>query len=214
MSAIDTLLSLVSAEGTAAHRYPGSETMVRGPEAARNVADTIHHFCLLHGRHPGVVDHALTRARDGAQHDVLLSLAAGFAEERAFLAKLVVAVGPLPSTPGQAHTEAAVLAQHHAIDMLAQSDRAGCAMGAAVAVVADWLSIRGVLNHAAERLSIETPGLALPGLAQMRAVIGGLTMTTGMERALVFGGQQIVAQHRGLWDLLEARSSAREQAFQ
>jgi hypothetical protein len=212
--AIDTLLSLVSVEGTAAHRYPVSEAMMRGPEAARNVADAIHYFCLLHGRSPGVVDHALARTTDEAQRKILVMLADRFADERAFLAKLVVAVGPLPSTPGQANTETAVLAQHHAIDMLAQSDRAGCALGATVAVLTDWLAIRAVLNHAAERLSVETPDLALPNITKMRTLIGDLTMTPGMERALVFGGQQIVAQHHGLWDLLEARSIAREQALQ
>lgn len=212
-SAIDTLLSFVEAEGTAAHRYPVSDVMIRGPEAARNVADAIHHFCLLHGRHPGVVDHALARTTDEAQRDVLATLANEFAEERAFLTKLVVAVGPLPSTPGQAETESTVLAQHHAIDMLAQSDRMGCALGAAVAVMVDWLAIRAVLDHAGERLSVAIPAVALPDLAQIRGLVGSLAMTPGMERALVFGGQQVVAQHRGLWDLLEARSIAREHAL-
>lgn len=197
-----------------AHRYPKSEAMVRGPEAARNVADAVHHFCLLHGRHPSVVDHALTRTTDEAQHEFLTALAAGFTTERAFLTKLVVAVGPLPSTPGQANTETAVLAQHHAIDMLAQSDRAGCALGAAIAVATDWLAIRGLLNHAAERLSIAAPALTLPESTGTRTLIADLMLNPGMERALLFGGQQIVAQHRGLWDLLEARSIAREHALQ
>jgi hypothetical protein len=30
-----------------------------------------------------------------------------------------------------------------------------------------------------------------------------------VERALLFGAEQIVVQHHGLWDLLEARSEAR-----
>ena len=40
--------------------------------------------------------------------------------ERATLVKLVAAVGPLPSTPGQAETEAAIAGQRHALDMLAR----------------------------------------------------------------------------------------------
>jgi hypothetical protein len=212
--AIDTLLSIVGTEGTIAHRYPRSEVMIRGAEAARNVADAIHHFCLLHGRHPSVVDHARSRATDDAQRELLDMLADGFGQERAFLARLVVAVGPLPSTPGQANTETAVLAQHHAIDMLAQSDRAGCSLGAAIAVLVDWLAIRAVLDHAGERLSVAGPALKLPDAITMRTLISAQSMTTGMERAMVFGGQQIVAQHRGLWDLLEARSIAREHAYQ
>jgi hypothetical protein len=34
-------------------------------------------------------------------------------------------------------------------------------------------------------------------------------MSPAMERAISFGAQQILAQHRGLWDLLEARQLAR-----
>lgn len=214
MPAIDTLLSVVGAEGTVAHRYPRSEVMIRGADAARNVADAVHHFCLLHGRHPSVVDHARSRANDDTQRELLDTLAESFGEERAFLARLVVAVGPLPSTPGQANTETAVLAQHHAIDMLAQSERVGCSLGAAIAVIADWIAIRAVLDHAGERLSVAAPSLKLPDLATLRALIAAQPLSVGMERAMVFGGQQIIAQHRGLWDLLGARSIAREHAFQ
>lgn len=211
-TSVDALLAIVRKDGTATHRYPLSDVMFRGPEAARNVADAVHHFCLLHGRHPSVVDLAMARATDDAQRELLNMLADNFADERAFLAKLVVAVGPLPSTPGQADTETAVLAQHHAIDMLAQSERAGCALGAAVAVITDWLSTRAIFNHAAERLSIQVPVVTLPDARTVRILVGNLSMTPGMERALIFGGQQIIAQHRGLWDLLEARSVARANA--
>jgi len=31
----------------------------------------------------------------------------------------------------------------------------------------------------------------------------------GIERAMAFGAQQILHQHRGLWDVLEARRLAR-----
>jgi len=30
-----------------------------------------------------------------------------------------------------------------------------------------------------------------------------------LERAIMFGVQQLLVQHRGLWDLLEARAEAR-----
>ena len=50
-----------------------------------------------------------------------------FAGERAYLARLAVAAGPVPSTPGAGDSDAAVLGQRHAIEMLAQSERNGCA---------------------------------------------------------------------------------------
>ena len=48
---------------------------------------------------------------------------------------------------------------------------------------------------------------SVPNLAQ-----GALTMLGAQpsaERAMAFGARQLLAQHRGLWDLLEARASAR-----
>jgi hypothetical protein len=205
----DALLALVRAEGTAAHAHPASGVLITGPESARNVADIVHLLCLLHGRHPGVVDHAIGRVGDGAAHAFLVEAAEAFAAERALLTKLVVAVGPLPSTPGQADTETAVLAQHHALDMLAQSERGGCAFGAALAVIADWASIRSVLDMAAKRLSIDVAPSELPSEDAIAHVIRNAENTSAADRAMLFGAQQIVAQHRGLWDLLEARALAR-----
>ncbi|MEY2927932.1 MAG: hypothetical protein RL367_2409, partial [Pseudomonadota bacterium] len=54
-----TILStLVDAEGTGAHRYTVSHDLLAGTHAPRNLADIVHHICILHGRHPGVADHA------------------------------------------------------------------------------------------------------------------------------------------------------------
>jgi hypothetical protein len=203
------LIALVRAEGSAAHCHPISEVLTNGPEAARNVADIVHLLCLLHGRHPGVVDHAIDRITNDAARAFLTDAADAFARERALLTKLVVAVGPLPSTPGQADTETAVLAQHHAIDMLAQSERSGCAFGAALALLADWAAIRPVLETAARRLSLDIEKSALPNAAMISSIICAAANSEAADRAMLFGAQQIVAQHRGLWDLLEARAIAR-----
>lgn len=205
----DALLALVRVEGTASHRHSTAEALVKGPEAARNVADVVHLLCLLHGRHPGAVDHAVFRASDAATKAFLTETAEAFAEERALLAKLVVAVGPQPSTPGQAESESAVLAQHHAIDMLAQSERDGCALGAAMAIVADWVAMRTVLDAIAKRVSVDVQPSKLPDADAIAAAIRAASTGAGMERAMLFGAQQIIAQHRGLWDLLEARAIAR-----
>ena len=205
----DALLALVVAEGSAAHLHPKSDVLTQGAEAARNVADIVHLLCLLHGRHPGVVDHAINRVTNTATRAFLSDAADAFSHERALLTKLVVAVGPLPSTPGQADTETTVLAQHHAIDMLAQSERTGCALGAALALIADWSAVRPVLETAARRLSLDIDKSDLPGATVIASAIRGADNTAAADRAMLFGAQQIIAQHRGLWDLLEARSVAR-----
>ena len=205
----DALMALVRAEGSASHRHPTSDVLTQGPEAARNVADIVHLLCLLHGRHPGVIDHAIARVAKAETRAFLSDAADAFANERALLTRLVVAVGPLPSTPGQADTETAVLAQHHAVDMLAQSERTGCAFGAALALIADWTAVRPVLDVAARRLSLEIDKSELPNAAVLASVIRTADNSPAEDRAMLFGAQQIVAQHRGLWDLLEARAVAR-----
>jgi hypothetical protein len=205
----DVLLSLVQAEGSASHRHPKADVLTHGPEAARNVADIVHLLCLLHGRHPGVVDHAIDRVANPVTRAFLSDAADAFAHERALLTRLVVAVGPLPSTPGQADTETTVLHQHHAIDMLAQSERTGCAFGAALALIADWAAVRTVLDNAARRLSLDFDKSELPNSDVIARVIRSADNGAAADRAMLFGAQQIVAQHRGLWDLLEARAVAR-----
>jgi hypothetical protein len=207
--AADALMALVRAEGSAAHRHPLSDVLTQGPEAARNVADIVHLLCLLHGRHPSVVDYAIDRVTNSATRAFLTDAADAFANERALLTKLVVAVGPLPSTPGQADTETTVLAQHHAIDMLAQSERTGCAFGTALALIADWSAVRPVLETAARRLSLEIARSDLPNANVITSVIRSAENSAAADRAMLFGAQQILAQHRGLWDLLEARATAR-----
>ncbi|NJS15489.1 MAG: hypothetical protein HC788_13915, partial [Sphingopyxis sp.] len=54
--------SLVAGDGTGAHPYVKSGKLSDGPDAMRNLADAVHFLCVLHGRHPGVVDHAARKA--------------------------------------------------------------------------------------------------------------------------------------------------------
>lgn len=203
------LFALVANEGSGAHRHVASDAMMRGPNAARDAADAVHHLALLYARYPGIADHAATRTADPVARGVIETMAGSFASERHVLARLVVAVGPVPSTPGQADAESAVIAQHHAIDMLGLSDRNGCATGAALALAADWAAIRPVLDHCGERLGLEIPRSSLDSPASLASSLSDVNFGMAAERAMLFGAQQIVAQHSGLWDLLEARSLAR-----
>lgn len=205
----DMLCNLVATDGSATHNYVSSEELAKGRHATRNLSDVVHQLCALHGRHPGVVDHAATRTAHIDARNWLISAVDGFAVERTFLTKLVVAAGPLPSTPGHSQSEAAVNGQRHALEMLAKSDRYGCAIGAAAALVMDWRAMRPLLVAAATRLGIEAPALSLPEESETISVVAAIAETPAIERAMTFGAQQILAQHRGLWDLLAARQIAR-----
>jgi hypothetical protein len=205
----DLLVSLSFADGSASHPYLKAEVLRSGREAVRNLADAAHYLCVLHGRFPGVIEHAQEHTAHPAAQGWLAAAAEAFSAERSLLTRLAVATGPLPSTPGQAECEAAVLQQRHALDMLAQSDRSGCALGAAVALALDWRAIRTVLDAAARRVSIEPQLCMLPDEDETRTVAMTVADSPAFERAMSFGAQQLLNQHRGLWDLLEAREAAR-----
>jgi hypothetical protein len=149
---------------------------------------------------------------DGNERQWFEQATGAFARERAYLSTLACAAGPIPSTAGQQQCETTALAQGHAIDMLGQSERRGCALGAAIAMALDWRAIRAVLDSAAARLDVTARPAALPDLHQTIALMDAQTGSPATERAMLFGAQQILAQHRGLWDLLATREMVRAKA--
>lgn len=207
--ATSALTALVVREASASHPHLRSLLSLANARDARNASDALHHLAMLHGRHPGVIDHAATRTLSSSARKALFSLADAFAGEREALGRLVVAAGPIPSTPGQAETEASIIAQHHAIDMLAQSERQGCGLGAALALALDWHAIRCVMDAAAKRFGVELADGSLPPVTTLGAIAEAAAESAAIERAMLFGAQQIVTQHRGLWDLLETRAAVR-----
>lgn len=203
----DLLTALARHEGSASHRYP-AQLAVR-TALARDLADAVHYLSTLYGRSPGVVDLAAAKLIPAPVRQWAEGAVAAFGRERAYLTRIVVAAGPVPSTPGQADSETAVIGQRHALEMLASSDRTGCALGAAMALVLDWRAIRGVLDAAAVRFGMEVPACALPSPDATADMAAALADEPRVQRALMFGAQQILLQQRGLWDLLEARRQAR-----
>jgi hypothetical protein len=205
------LIACVADHGSATHPYFGSDPLLAGAEATRNLADAIHFLCALHGRHPGIVDFAATRTIDPGGRIWLAGAADAVAAERALLNRIAVAAGPAPSTPGGSGSESAIIAQRSALATLAQSDRKGCALGAALAFAADWVPIRNIIDAAAKRFGLDAPPSGLGGHDQLRAVAEEAGESPATERALLFGAQQLALQHRALWDLLEARQQARRE---
>jgi hypothetical protein len=209
MTAAQLQLGRVEAEGSAEHPYRLRLMSASGPSHARDLADAVHLFCSLYGRHPGLIELALNNCAAGPVRDWLREASDAYERERLYLVRLTASVGPLPSTPGAAETEAALVAARHAIETLAGSERRGCALGAATALMADWPAIRALFDRAADRVGMQIPALTLPEHSSIVRVIGDGTDGPASERALGFGGEQLLLQNRGLYDLLEARSAAR-----
>ncbi len=232
----DGLSALVDAEGSAAHPHlrrlceadrrgmadrRGSDRGDRrsaAPELAQSdlsmarrvdLADAVHALCAIHGAHRGLADEAREHPAIGTAAGWLDHVAAALATERGYLARTVSAAGPLPSTPGQAATDAAFVTQRHAFHMLARSDRRGVALGAAAALALDWTAIRSVIGRAAEAYGLVLPAPTLPLTDETLTALSGVSDGASVERALLFGARALLDQHRTLWSLLEARAHAR-----
>ena len=212
VTASEAHLARVSAEGSARHRHLNNLLEASGSYAIKDLADAVHLLCSLHGRQPSLVEVALRNSQDKAAREWLARASEAFERERLYLVRLTSAVGPIPSTPGAAETEASLAAQRNALEILATSERTGCPLGAAAALVGDWWPIRRVLDRAASRAGLDVPAPALPDEASVVAVIEAAADTAARERALSFGSDQLLLQHRGLFDLLEARATARVDA--
>ena len=202
-------LARVAGEGSARHSQLTSLLDGAGPHAGRDIADAIHLLCSLHGHYPGLIEIALQRTPKGQVREWLSHASDAFERERLYLVRLTSAVGPLPSTPGAAETEASLVAARNALETLATSERDGCALGAATALVCDWWPVRRLLDRAAARVGTEAPAPALPDESSVVAIVDAAAITPGSARALAFGGEQLLLQHRALFDLLEARAEAR-----
>lgn len=210
--AAETVSALLVQDGTASHPYPLGPALDTGPAFSRNIADVLHYLCVLHGRQSDIIDLASLRHPASSTGVFLTGAARAFAVERAYLARLTVAAGPMPSTPGTADCEAALKQQAHTLSMLADSDRHGTAFGAALALVMDWHAVRVLMDRAGERLGLPGPDLHLPGIAECLGAAAAFASSAALERAVAFGVQQFLAQQRGLWSLLEARAIARGDA--
>ena len=203
------LITLAVDEGSTSHPYTHSYELNASPFANRNLADALHLFSMLHGGHPGLLERARDRNVLPQADEWLAQAADGFAGERAYLGQLIVAAGPTPSTPGDAATCSVLVGQRHALDMIVESDRFGCAVGAVAALLLDWSPIRAVLDTAAERMQMAVQPCYLPGEMETMTMLAMLPEAPRLERTLAFGARQLLAQHRGLWDLLETRAGAR-----
>lgn len=209
VSVAEAQLARVASEGCARHSHLNSLLEASGPHSGRDLADAVHLLCSLHGHYPGLIEIALQRCPNGPVHEWLARASDAFERERLYLVRLTSAVGPMPSTPGAAETEASLVAARHALETLATSERDGCAIGAATALVGDWWPIRRLLDRAATRAATDTPAPSLPDEASVVAIVEHAAQSAGSQRALGFGGEQLLLQHRALFDLLEARAEAR-----
>jgi hypothetical protein len=169
------------------------------------LADIAHFMNISHGRHPGIVDHAAHRIIDDPARKWLVQAIDGIASERAYLNKLTVTAGPIRRLNGQDKITALIEGQSKNFEMLATSDRKGCPAGAAIAFVVDWNQTRALLDRVALHIGLEAEPLSLPTVDDCLRLAEQLDDGAGYRRAMAFGSDQLLAQQRGLWQLIAAR---------
>ena len=106
LSVAEIQLARVASEGCARHPHLQALVEASGRDAGRDLSDAVHLLCSLHGHYPGLIELALQRCPSGPAESWLLRASEAFERERLYLVRLTSAVGPLPSTPGAAETEA------------------------------------------------------------------------------------------------------------
>lgn len=169
------------------------------------IADIAHFINISHGRHPGVIDHAAHKIVDDAARKWLVEAIDGFAAERAYLNRLTVIAGPIHRLNSQDKVTALIAGQAKNFAMLATSDRKGCPAGASIAFVIDWLHTRALLDTVALHVGLDAPAPTLPNVDACTALADQLGQDANYRRAMAFGSSQILAQQRGLWQLIAAR---------
>jgi hypothetical protein len=166
-------------------------------------ADAIYYLCTLHGRYPGVIDHAAARITDPAARAWIAQATYAFAGSAPTLPASRSAAGPVPSTPGAAASDAAVHGQRHAWKCspvgaqrlrARRGDGGGARLGRA----------RVALDAAARRFGVSRRLIPLADTAAISAVADQFGAQPFRPARLLFGAEQILLQHRGLWDLLES----------
>lgn len=185
-------------------KHPDLRSPAKTARAAL-LADIAHFMHISHGRHPGIIDFAALKIVDDAARSWLITAIDGLAAERATLNRLTVTAGPIRRLNGQDKVNALVEGQAKSFQMLATSDRKGCPAGAAIAFVVDWHQTRGLLDVVTTGVGLEAAPLGLPPVPDCIRLARQLDDGGAYRRAMSFGAQQMLAQQRGLWQLIVAR---------
>src|SRR4051794_41598618 len=84
-------LARVASEGCARHSHLNALLEASGPHAGRDLSDSVHLLCSIHGRYPGLIELALQRCGSGPAHSWLSRAAEAFERERLYLVRLTSA---------------------------------------------------------------------------------------------------------------------------
>lgn len=184
---------LLEAAAAASRLHPHALRVAAADALDPARAEAIHFFTLLHAEPPS----AATVAAAVEPHPWVARFALGFEADRDWLARAAIA-GAAPCRSELTRHELLVRGQREAMVTLVTSDRAGCSLGAIAALAADWPAVRATLARepAAE---VDTC---------IAEAIEAAALSAPARRAIGFGAAQMLAVHRTLWDLLEARQAA------
>lgn len=175
-----------------------------------DVADLAHALTVTHGGLPNIFDLASLRSDAQSLRNHLVTCSNSFQDWRRFLSALTSKAGPAPSLTDDAAHMVSLVQTKQGIQLLGESERKGCAIGAAFAMLNDWQIVLPESFKFAARLDI-VEGIALP--PRTSAIIEEmecLEPSAAELRAMSFGADQFYQLNDAFFRHLEARRKARK----
>ena len=181
-----------------------------GRTRGRDLADAVHLLCSLHGRYPGLVELALAALPQGR--------CSGLADPRLGRLRARAALPRPPDFGGRPDAEHAGRGRDRVQpgcgaprardpgDVGAERLRARRCYGSGRRLVADPPRCSTAPRRAS---APKRRPRRCPTKPRWSAIIDTRPENPASARALAFGGEQLLLQHRALFDLLEARAEAR-----
>lgn len=201
-------IELLQNQGSSQHPFQRRLRADGFVELDSALIDAVRHIAFIHGRFPGLFEEAQRNSPPSAEYSGWLrAMAADFSRERLMLAKLLAHSPSSQAQPTSIAEQLSFEAFGRDLLALSRSERPGCALGAAIALALDWNSIRAVLDRASALFEYSAPPTSMPSDEEIFEKL--VNLDPALERALLFGANELLLRHERLWGILEARHWAR-----
>lgn len=204
---VPELEAMLAASGATGHEFVAA--LSQGRRLSRSTfADVAHLLGLLHGNRPSVFE-IVSQSPLVPSPAWLHAAMRAFAREREVVAQLILITGPPPSRAGQTSVEMSVTATRNALATLAGSDRLGCAIGAAVALLLDWEAISAAVRQIGREFDVNLADRhdEWPSRHESLGAVELAASLPGGERAVRFGFQTLLGQHFDFWNIIQCRAA-------
>lgn len=191
-------------------------------QASSQLADFAHLFAIASHGWPVMAAQVAAGLRDEldtdlSAPDLALALFGDSIRHADCIRQLAVTVGPTRLRAGLTTAEANALSHRRRIEILLESERAGCAVGTAVALTLSWLRLTSLIGSALHAIASDRPAINIPGLEDRKDQptlpppalvrhLGAIAQSQPVRRGIQFGVGQVLALQATFWSMLAERA--------